>query len=446
MSELGGALRELAREAVPTAHDDARELWARGRRRVGRRRVVVVSVGLLLAVVAGWVALAAPSRTVVMPAGDPHPPAVPENIYSPDPRLAGTAQDGPLGRLAVLGGGERDFGDFTFSNAVFGISATTGAYRFLDLPGQVLGTPVALSPDGRRVAYWTSGPTTGTAYDDETPRGTPRHVGGFAIYDTEDGSVARAPFVSEHGLSEQVPFWVDSSTVAFEVWWKTTRTAARKVHTYFWAGSAAPVVTTSDVPDISSLQRSRDGSLLTPVRSGGYDGLVVASGGFVHRPGDRVRFASESPQASFDAVSRSGDLVAVVPADTEKVYRPLDAGRAQSDGTVPALRRVGELQYVEILGWRDARTVLATGSESSASASLFTADLQSGDLREIGKVDPELVASDNQLSVATDLVAEPLVHGRRPPVPPDRAWIGIATLVGAGGILVALLLWRRRRG
>jgi hypothetical protein len=448
MSDLGTALRELARETEP-AEVDAGDLWQRGRRRVRRQRVVLGSAAVVLAVLTGFVALAAPSRTVVMPAVAPHAPAVPENVYLPDPHLAGTAEEGPLGRLAVLGSAERAYGDSSFSPSAFGVSASTGTYRFLDLPGQVLGTPVALSPDGRHLAYWTSGPTTGTPYDDEVPSGSPAHTGGFAIYDTEDGSVARAPLASEHGLSETIPFWVDSTTVAFEVWQKTTRTAARKVNTYLWTGSGTPRVTTRNVRDVSALQRNRDGSLLAPRPSGDYDAVTVVPDGFRHTPGDRVVFADtvEAGRSGYDAVSRSGRLVAAVPYDLGDTSRPLMVGRLDGAGVVARLIRIVPVWTVSLLGWRDARTVLVAGIESGSDAALYTADLRSGDLRRIGKVDPGLLASDNHLVVASDLVAAPLVHGRRPPTPPDRPWSWLALAGGgcAAGVGLAAWLWRRRR-
>jgi hypothetical protein len=448
MGELGTALRELAREAEPAAVEPA-DLWTRGRRRVRRRRVVAGAAMTVVAVVTGFVALAAPPRAVVMPAIAPHPPAVPENIYRPDPRLAGTAAEGPLGRLAVLGNAERDYGDFASSSGVFGISATTGVYRFLDLPDQVLGTPVALSPDGRRIAYWTSGPTTSTPYDDPAAPGTPGHVGGFAIYDSEDGTVDRARFASDHGLSEQVPFWVDARTVAFEVWDRTTRTAAQKRETYLWTGSGPPKAVTSGVADVSALQRNRDGSLLTPQRSGGYDGVAVAPDGFHHVPGDRVRFADTVTEgrSGFDAVSRSGHLVAAVPYDIPGGSLPLMVGHLDGAGVVSRLTGIVPVWQVQLLGWRDARTVLLVGTESGSAASLYTADLRSGDLREIGTIDTQLLTSDGHVVVASDLVAGPLVHGRRPPDVPDRSWLraGAAAVAVAAG-LVALVTWRRRRG
>ena len=449
MVELGTALRSMAADVETSPEVDGGELWARGRQRVRRQRLVAVSAALAVAVVVGWAALAAPSRTVVMPAGEPHPPAVPQNIYLPDPSLAGTAKEGPLGRLAVLGDAERDYGDFAFSTSVFGISATTGTYRFLDLPDQVLGTPVAMSPDGRRVAYWTAGPTTGEPYDDEVPSGTPGHVGGFAIYDSEDGSVVRAPFASEHGLSGETPFWVDSRTVVFEVWRKTTRTAARKVNTYFWTGSGAPTGTRSDVADISTLQRNRDGSLLTPRPSGGYDRVDVVAGGFAHVPGDRVVFAdtAEQEESGFDTVSRSGRLLAAIPVDTPNASSPLMTGSVGADGKVVAVRRIGNLQNVRFLGWRDARTVLVAGSQYRSDASLYAVDLSTGAVARIGLIDGSLLASDAHLVLATDLLAEPLVHGRRPPSPPGRPWLWLAlAAVGSAAGLAALVLGRRRRG
>lgn len=447
MSDLGTALRELARAAEPV-DVDAGDLWRRGRQRARRRRLVVASTAVVLAVLTGFAMLASPSRTVVMPTVGPHAPAVPENIYVPDPHLAGTAADGPLGRLAVLGDAERGYGDFAFSS-VFGVSASTGTYRFLDLPGQVLGTPVAMSPDGRRVAYWTSGRTTGTPYDREIAPGRRDLVGGFAIYDSEDGSVVRAPFASEHGLSEQVPFWVDSTTVAFEVWQKTTRTAAQKVNAYFWTGSGIPRVMASDVRDVSSLQRNRDGSLLTPRPSGGYDAVTAEPDGFRHPPGDRIAFADTVREggSGYDAISRSGRLVAVVPEDVPGAPMPLMVGHLDGAGVVARLIRVAPVWNVKLLGWRDDRTVLVAGTESGPDAALYTADLRSGDLRQIGKVDPDLLASDSRMIVASDLVAEPFVHGRRPPERPDRAWLRpAAAALAAAAAVAGLVLWRRRRG
>lgn len=445
MVELGTALRSMAADVEMAPEADEGDLWSRGRARVRRRRLVGAGVLAALGAVVALAGVLVPTPTVVMPVGPTHEPAVPRNIYVPDPDLAGTAMEGPLGRLAVLGLAERSYDDVAFSPSVFGISATTGSYRFLDLPDQVLGTPVAMSPDGRRVAYWTSGPTTGEAYDDKVPSG-PGHVGGLAIYDSEDGSVVRAPFASEHGLSETIPFWVDSRTVAFEVWRKTTRTAARKVNTYFWTGSGTPRVTTSDIGGLSSSHRNRDGSFLVP-QVGGYDRIEAVPGGFRPVRGGRVTFAGGVDQggSGFDAVSTSGRLVAAVPYDAPGTSMPLMAGRLDDAGVVRRLVRVNPVWNVRLLGWRDARTVMILGTETGSDGAVFTADLRSGDLREIGRIDPRLLPSDANVAVASDLLAERLVHGRRPPSPPDRTWLWFVSAAGGSVAgLSALILWRRR--
>lgn len=89
------------------------------------------------------------------------PAGLPSRLHEPSPWLPGTAEDGPLGQLiAVL---PAQHGSWTGeSTGTVGISATTGEYRFLDPPDQSDHTQVALAPDGRHLAYWTTGPTTDT--------------------------------------------------------------------------------------------------------------------------------------------------------------------------------------------------------------------------------------------------------------------------------------------
>src|SRR5690349_8960591 len=143
MNELGGALRDLAYQAPPAETVDADELWVAGRRRVRRQRLIGVAVAAALAVLVGTAALVVPAPVVVMPAGEVHAPGFPTRVYTPSRWLAGTDDKGPLGQLALITGAPRHDG-----NGIVGVSATTGEYRFLDLPGFVEGTTPDLAPDG----------------------------------------------------------------------------------------------------------------------------------------------------------------------------------------------------------------------------------------------------------------------------------------------------------
>lgn len=72
--------------------------------------------------------------------------------------------------------------------------AVDQTYRWLDLPGMSGEYPadVALSPDGRRLAYFLAGePESAFRQSD---------VVGYAVYDTVTGEVARHQVPTEHGL------------------------------------------------------------------------------------------------------------------------------------------------------------------------------------------------------------------------------------------------------
>ncbi|HEX3931544.1 MAG TPA: hypothetical protein VHW64_12630 [Nocardioides sp.] len=84
-----------------------------------------------------------------------------------------------------------------------GVTAASGQYVFLDLPANAVTTsgadelaPPALSPDGRHLAFWTTG----------RPSGTPNAhlvgatITGVAVCDTTTGAVVSSPLQTVHGL------------------------------------------------------------------------------------------------------------------------------------------------------------------------------------------------------------------------------------------------------
>jgi hypothetical protein len=442
MDRLSGALRELARDVVPADPVEPGALWQQGRQRVRRRRAAGAAVVVVAALLAGLAGLLVPQPTVVMPAGPVHEPALPKNVYTPSRWLAGTDDEGPLGRLAVLSSALR--GD---EGGVFGISATTGEYRFLDLTDRVRNTDVALSSDGRLVAYWITGPTAGTPYPDE-PGG--QAVGGIAIYDAETGRVRRALFSTDHGLSATAPVWHDERTVAVEERQKTSRTGVARTGTYLWAvGDAAPHRVADVNAEVARRQLNRDGSFLLPTRSGNvFETFALSDGQVV--PGPRLELPAQvTPETSAEdtsylSVSRSGDLVAVVPNAADGYSNPLMVGTVGPDGRVASLELVDKVQAVEFLGWRDDHTALVLGTPAGGPYRLLSADLREKTVHRLGTVG--VSASSIGPQVAADLVSAPMVHGLRPPDPVDPRWrvAAVAVLMVIVGAVSAALIRRRR--
>lgn len=217
MTTLHDRLADAA-DAAPRGVPDP-DLWDRGRRLHRRRRAGTVGIAaatcLMLVALGGvswW-----ESRPTIEPAAPGTSPALPTQIHEPSAWLPGTAETGPPGRLAALVGADRG-GWFGSRPGVVGISAETGEYGFLDLPDDFAAegtsswtdTEWALSPDGRRVAYWVTGDTTGLP-----PEGTTASVAGVAVYDTVSGEVEKYLMATEHGLHGVPLLWVDDALLLF---------------------------------------------------------------------------------------------------------------------------------------------------------------------------------------------------------------------------------------
>ncbi|MGZ3527302.1 MAG: hypothetical protein ACXVAO_06330 [Vulcanimicrobiaceae bacterium] len=192
MTTLHDRLADLVDDLpTPPPGDD---LWERGRRfhrlRRGGTLAIVATAVLALVAIAGltWQRSSAPSPAPT-PAGSPV--GLPDRFYPPSPWLPGTDDAGPLGRLIAVVQAERGGWGGT-RQGVVGISASTGDYRFLDLPDLAGGA--VLSADGRHVAYWVTGAVSGSAHVGSAP------VVGVAVYDTVTGHVERQVVPTEHGL------------------------------------------------------------------------------------------------------------------------------------------------------------------------------------------------------------------------------------------------------
>ena len=185
--DLRDVLADLAERApsMDAVATSGVRTWRRARR--ARQRAVALVACLLVAVLAGGVAIAATaplgSPAPVAPPFDPNALAIPNQVWMPSPWTPGTADDGPIGPLALIAYAPRYTSWFhETTGSLFGVSAATGTYRFIDLPGlshdQMNQVEPALSPNGRYLGYFVAGTPTGAAGSD---------VVGFAAYDTVTG-------------------------------------------------------------------------------------------------------------------------------------------------------------------------------------------------------------------------------------------------------------------
>lgn len=208
MSTLHDRLVDLASDAPAATPDPG--LWDRAarvhrRRRAGTAALVAVAVVAVLSLVGIDTWQRSPG---IDPAAPGTEPALPARFHPPSPWLPGTDGE-PTGPLAAVMTAERK-GWFSADNGVVGVSATTGEYRFLDLPDDA-GQGWALSPDGAKVAYWLTGVPEGSP---QTSGGQSLPVVGLAVWDAVTGEVVRHEVESEHGLAvdDQI-VWADSAAL-----------------------------------------------------------------------------------------------------------------------------------------------------------------------------------------------------------------------------------------
>lgn len=214
-SDLRDRLEDLAAHTphgVPPV-----DLWTRGvrRRRATRAATaVVVAAAVLLVGIGGWAFRTGEQR--VEPADTHGAPHLPDRFYQPSPWLH--AFDGPPGHLVAVGTAEHR-SLFHSRTDVYGVTAVGGAYGFLDLPESAVAgdtggpTSPALSPDGSRLAFWTTG----------TPSGTPNThllgvtITGVSVYDTTTGRVEHAALDTVHGISPALLTWSDDRTLVLGI-------------------------------------------------------------------------------------------------------------------------------------------------------------------------------------------------------------------------------------
>lgn len=447
MGELGTVLRSMAADVQAPHSADPAALWRHGRQRVRRRLAAVAAIVAVLAVVVGAGTFMAVPVVEVTPAGSPYGAAIPKNVWLAKDWYPGTKDD-PPGQVAVVGGITRDG-----RNGLFVVSARTGAYRLLDLPdfadraGDA--SMAALSPDGKHIAYWLTGESSGTPYPDQGNDVSELPVG-VGVYDTATGKVARYLPETEHGISTDGLVWLGTDFLALTYGQRTSRTAAHKITTYGWRPFAEspdgrftePTAWAGDPLYVDRPMPSTPTAIYREARTGRF-GLV----GWDGRIDQDSRFTMPGlPGASYQGIGRSRDF-AVAAVHRDSGEDSLLFGRTDDIGNVASLEPLGGFGYARLVGWRNDHTVVVLGDgDGSPYAKLYEIDLRTPDSRTtLGTAEAEMAAPG--LSFAVDLFEFPMSEGSKPPqIDPRWVWSGVAAGIVVLLALVVPLVRRRRRG
>lgn len=444
-TDLHRRLDELAelglRDAEPAHADQA---WTRGRAWQRRRRAVSVAVVgaaalVVLAVGVGAHQLAAPD-TAPAPAAAEAGPRLPDRLYDASGWLPGSGDDAP-GVLSAVGGGYRNELWGAGEPSLVGVSSETGEYRFLDLPGRAAGVQdpqtesVALSPDGRRIAYWIEGEP-----EEKSQRAPGPVVVGVAVQDLVTGSVVRHVWPTDHGLIPDELLWAgktlwlshsqrtgagsSSGTDGLTASWRTDDPAPRR-----WSGSGSP-------------------QLFDATGAGDVLVSVVGRRVTLTRPTEQRVLSLDTRAEGWGALDPSGTRLAVTldpdgPGTTDSGPRPLAVGELAEDDAIRT-RTVDGVEAYQVVGWRDAEHVVALapveGAPRVAWMSIHVGTGESSLL--VTPASPYALAAD--VEVAQDAWSGEVFAAPEPasPMDPRVRW---SLVVGVPLVaLLGLLLWRRR--
>lgn len=436
MTTLHDRLAELAEDAPPGG--PVPDLWVRGRRY--RRRQRVGALGIALTAVVALVAIAgldwqrsAPEPT---PAGGPA--GLPDQVWSPSPWLPSAERPGQL--VAVTAA--RQGGWFGDRAAVVGLSATSGAYAFLDLPDADLEDGgVALAPDGSHLAYWLTGRTR------DKPNSASGPITGVAVFDPETGGTTRHWIPTDHGLQPDFLAWADSDTVVFSAGqirggdddsdMDQALSSFGTVTSWPLGGEPQPV---PGVGAGESLLGAGHGRILLDDRSSGGDRryrLVDLADPRKVRDLDLRPSSITIGTLRFVAVDASGRRVASVPGNRN----PSTVHAGPSGRTTPV---PGTESTFGVVDWLDARTIVTlrrTDRSRSAGNGLYRVAIGTGESEQLVRFPAATYGGSWQF--ATDLLGAPSIDGVRPPAPMDpRVTAGLS--IGVCLAAAALVLWRRR--
>jgi hypothetical protein len=419
------------------------DTWVRARRARRRDRgLALAATAAVVALVAGFAWL--PGRLEPPVAGS-SAAGLPDHLYPVPERMSARTGDDNEDWLrdevtSDLAVGRAAAAWLTPDGLPVVVDATDGGYHLLDLPDfsgnnwvTAVGMhppTVALSPDGRRLAYsWaTFGPDAAT---DPIPSGV-------RVLDLESGAVREIPLPGEEGTAVEALGWsADSRWLA----WAGARMGSWTAHSMGRsepvAGRIAPASTTSE-EFVPRRYDAFDGAVGVDVRG---DVSVFGNGAVTTWDGSRQR------------VVRDDDVGGVSAAQAPVDARGRAAFPSYGDGSVPladpargVVRRLdlGSSDHadwrVHPLGWAGDDLLLAVDDGADAELRLFSVDGERS--RVVGVVDGSAVPT---LSVAIDLVTADRPTVERPE--PDWPWSDErrAVVIGLGIAGVLGLAYGARR-
>ncbi|MFN8189587.1 MAG: hypothetical protein U0R78_03945 [Nocardioidaceae bacterium] len=440
-TDLRERLERLATRA-PEPGETA-DLWRRGRRRQLRRTAAGVAATLVLALVAGVGVAALWTRLPdAAPTDEPTRLVLPDRFFTPSPWLPGTDDKGPIGPLvAVIRCERRSL--WGSESALAGISATTGEYRFLDLPDEAWpnasrlreDVEPALSPDGRRLAYWYLGHPSGDPLVEEQGD---LSIVGVAVYDTVTGHVDRMPLKSEHGIAPWALVW-GGSTLFVRAGLLTEGGVLNDSDGF---GSNSEGVWSwrpgRGEPTFGAGSLSLDG----PGSPEGY--LADSRRGWVliGPDGSRTVVAARAAISDTPLMSPSGGWAAGISDPTPNIDdskpQPLtvvDVG-SQKSWVVPGATAL------QVVGWRDEAHLVVLSRTRDNELLYDSVDIRSGEARPLTQ---RSWGDGGSFDVAAGLWSAPVVEAREPSWPWDRRWVSGGVGLALGIVAWLVMMLRRRR-
>ena len=444
-SDLRDRLEDLA--AHPGAVVPPANLWDRGVRRRRLERAASGLLGLVVVLLLGLGGWGIHLSRDVQPADSHGTPHLPDRFFY-DVSPWTHPFDGPPGPLVTVFPHERKTLLHTTSEIV-GVTASSGTYGFLDLPddavpSDVTSNSLALSPDGRRLAFWVSGTPSGspntTMIEGET-------VTGVAVYDAVDGRLRESRSATVHGLEPRALLWADDSTLLFSYGQIQGRDGTQRASS---SGFGASAVWTTSSPRPQILPENNFSTSLDNLTTRATEGEVVTR----RTSPWLVADASVPTQVRSFRTDRAPDLLVLSPDHHRAVGvlthnrndGPLVVTRVpRGDDTTATLRRLtlGD-HWTRPLAWLDNhrvavfRQVLVRDPVNGphVGGRLESVDLTTGGVRRLVANVGSHGTNDSDPWIATGLLGSPSVHAEPPPAPPDlRAWtIGL-------GVAAALTLF-----
>lgn len=327
-------------------------------------------------------------------------------------------------------------GWFGSSEGIVGVSAETGEYRFLDLPDRG-DRGWSLAPDGRHVAYWTTGQPSGTP---NTHHGDV--ITGVAIYDTVTGGLARHEIDTAHGVSVDELAWSDGSTLLIH-------------YGQFMVGDDGPEDRLGSGNDSVWLRWPLAAPAPVPLSGAATSGFPrYAGSGWMtdYVRGDKVWLidaddGSRDHAITFDrnystepVPDPSGDRLVAIPGSRT----PNRLGLIEvADGRATTRIVPGSERTFEVLSWLDPHQVVVVRARDARWDVQYVSvlDVDDGAVADRVRLTPGTWA----MTFATDLFAFPTRPAMKPPEPvnPWAQVVAVSTIISvAAG---ALLLRRRRR-